>query len=141
TYLPIAALPHPWSISLDPATIQAVWLDLFGELERVGFRLICLLSGPGAPAHRLLLAETAERYMATPGREAIVVALQDVELARTAIRDPSDHAARWETSLMQAIRPDLVHLERLDPEQLRGRFTMPHTLRELGIVGRDPRTE
>lgn len=139
TYLSAAALPHPWSVSLGPATLRAVWVDLFGELERAGFEVICLLSGHHAPPHLLALAEAAEASMATPGRRALVVAVRDVELIRSAVHNPTDHGGRWETSVMEALRPDLVRLDQLDSEPLQESFWAHASYREFGIVGRDPR--
>ncbi len=44
-----------------------------------------------------------------------------------------DHAARWETSQLLALAPDLVHLERL-PE---GAIQPPH---QSAVLGEDPRS-
>jgi creatinine amidohydrolase/Fe(II)-dependent formamide hydrolase-like protein len=53
------------------------------------------------------------------------------ELVEGEIPEAGDHAAAWETSLMLALRPDLVDLSRLpaegDEEAL------------IGVWGRDPR--
>ena len=50
-------------------------------------------------------------------------------LVRDVIPTAGDHAGAWETSLMMAMRPELVDLSRLpeDPEE-----------RLIGIGGRDP---
>ena len=42
----------------------------------------------------------------------------------------ADHAAKSETSNMLYFRPELVHMDRLDPEKF-----------PLGVSGPDPRTE
>src|SRR3989337_1735559 len=43
--LPITALPHQLSISIRADVVREAWLDLFRELGRAGFRLVCLVSG------------------------------------------------------------------------------------------------
>jgi len=53
------------------------------------------------------------------------------ELVRDEIPQAGDHAAAWETSLMLALRPDLVDLSRLPAGE------DPQTL--IGVGGRDPR--
>jgi creatinine amidohydrolase len=58
-------------------------------------------------------------------------AVTGYELVRDQIPDAGDHAAGWETSLMMALRPELVDLGRLPEDR---------SLRAIGTGGaRDPR--
>jgi creatinine amidohydrolase/Fe(II)-dependent formamide hydrolase-like protein len=52
------------------------------------------------------------------------------ELVRDEIPEAGDHAAAWETSLMMALRPELVDLSRL-PKSPKAKL--------VGVGGRDPR--
>ncbi|HUT74214.1 MAG TPA: creatininase family protein [Armatimonadota bacterium] len=97
------------------------------QMQSLGFRAIVLMAG-----HYPLLkhARAAVELYSLDG-ESRAWACTGYELVRDEIPDAGDHAAAWETSLMLALRPDLVDLSRLpagdDPKDL------------IGVVGRDPR--
>ena len=128
TYLPITSLPHPQSISFSTPHVAGVWDDLFAQLKAAGFRVVCLVSGHYAQGHEVVLAETAERVIRSGG--PLVLAGTPLSL----LSDPRllDHAGRWETSQLQAVRPDLVHLEKLP----KGSLPLAH---EVPVLGEDPR--
>jgi len=102
-------------------------LHVLFEMESLGFRVIVLMAGHypllrhARAAIEIYSLEGASRAWACTG----------YELVRDEIPDSGDHAAAWETSLMLALRPDLVDLSRLpagdDPDAL------------VGVHGRDPR--
>lgn len=127
-YLPITSLPHAQSLSIQAETVRRVWQDLFGELARAGFRLICLVSGHYAQGHEWVLSEIAESFSLSG--DAWVLAGTPLSLLEEP--DLLDHAARYETSQLLALRPDLVHLEALDPDDL----SHPH---RSAVLGHDPR--
>lgn len=98
------------------------------EIRSLGFRVACVMAG-----HYPLLAHAraACELFGLEARDACRAwAFSGYDLVRDTIPDAGDHAAAWETSLMLALRPDLVDLSRLpaDPE------TAP-----IGVFGRDPR--
>jgi creatinine amidohydrolase len=126
TWWPITALPHRFSLSIHSQVIQALWDGIFAELARVGFRVVVLLSGHYAHGHELVLMDAAEHAITTHGLLVLAVpplALVDEEML--------DHAAHWETALLMAIRPRLVHLEALEPGPLHPTTT--------AVLGDDPR--
>lgn len=127
-YLPITALPHQYSISIRTETVRLVWRDLFDELGRAGFQVICLVSGHYAQGHEWVLAEAAEQ--ATVDGTALVLAGTPLSL----LEDPEllDHAGRWETAQLLQFRPDLVDLEALDPNAL-------GDAHRSAVLGDDPR--
>jgi len=102
-------------------------VHLLFELQSLGFKVIVIMAG-----HYPLLnhAEAAIHLYRMQGR-AKAWACTGYELVREEIPEAGDHAAAWETSLMLALRPDLVDLSRLpagdDPNDL------------IGVHGRDPR--
>lgn len=125
TWHPITALPHRFSISINSDTIQALWDNLFSELARIGFKVIVLLSGHYAQGHELVLMDAAEHAIAKHNVLALAIppmALVDEEML--------DHAAHWETALMQALRPKLVDVDQLPLE------LVPAT---SAVLGQDPR--
>lgn len=127
TYLPITALPHRASLSFRSEHVAAVWRELFQRLGEVGFRVVCLVSGHYAQGHELELMAAAETVMEAGGPATLVGTplslLEEPELL--------DHAGRYETGQLLALRPDLVHLERLPEGET--------TPAETAVLGQDPR--
>jgi creatinine amidohydrolase len=126
TWWPITALPHRFSLSISSQVVQALWDGIFAELARAGFRVVVVLSGHYTHGHELILMDAAEHAIAVYNLLVLAVpplALVDEEML--------DHAAHWETALLLALRPRLVHLEALDAAPLH-----PAT---SGVLGADPR--
>ncbi len=101
-----------------------LWEELvvhtFSEIESLGFTTIVPY-----PGHYPLiepLERAIARYRADGGRSAVVV-LKDQDAG------VGDHAAKVETSLLLALRPDLVDLDELDPLEAA----------PTGVLGEDPR--
>ena len=96
------------------------------QLQRAGFRIV-VAHGHG-PSTRLFVNEGAtfgERYGLV-----ILTVWRDEDERDSDTEFQYDHAAANETSIMMALHPSLVHMERL-PEDL-GEWP-------LGIIGKDPR--
>ncbi len=109
------------TISLQSETYYAVIADVVSSLLRGGFRRIVLL-----PTHGGNFAPLATALERLPGRERErVVALTDLgvlfEIARLGEREHGVslaegglHAGEWETSMLLAIRPELVRMDRAE---------------------------
>lgn len=95
----------PYTLRL-PADVTepplAAVLDGFAEM---GFRAMCLVNG-----HYGLENSIAVRRAALACRSATVLPFADYELL-TDLGAAGDHAGVFETSLLWAVRPDLVHLD------------------------------
>jgi creatinine amidohydrolase len=128
TYLPITTLPHRLSISIRADVVREAWLDLFRELGRAGFRVICLVSGHYAQGHEIVLAHTAE----TVTRSGGPLVLAGTPLALLQEADLLDHAGLWETSQLLWARPELVDLTALPS----GPLPPAHL---VAVLGQDPR--
>ncbi len=110
------------------------WATLYrhalNQISTLGFSVIVTLSG------HYPLSEPAEwvseDYNET--EQARVISIIGCDLVEDLFHDErgkgGDHAARWETSLLMYLRPELVELERLDPD--------PNTVL-VGVLGEDPR--
>jgi len=96
------------------------------QMQSLGFRVVVLMAGH-YPLLRHARAAAVLYDLHGPCR---VWACTGYELVRDEIPEAGDHAAAWETSLMLALRPDLVDLSRL-----------PQGEKEalVGVNGRDPR--
>lgn len=111
------AFPH--TLRLPSAVTEPVLAAVLNELAGIGFRAICLING-----HYGLENSIAVRRAALACERAAVVPLADYELL-TDLGATGDHAGVWESSLLAAVRPDLVDLER--------EGELP------GVIGDDPR--
>lgn len=121
---------HRWpgTLSLEPATLTRLVVEVLGWAYHAGFRRMLILNGhvtnwaPLRSALELLRAEFDD----------CLVALRDVggvsERVRSAYSADADdwHANCAETSLMLAVAPDRVRLEEMaradDPDRTRGLF-------------------
>jgi len=131
TWWATTTLPHALSLHIPPSLFAALVKAILAELHRVGFRRVALISGHYAHPHELLLMEAAEEALGTRG--LLVLAAPPLALLGEAYLD---HAARWETSQLLALRPDLVRLERLDaitPEEA------GQEPARTAVLGEDPR--
>lgn len=128
-WLPVTPIEHAASLGAPAAAVAQLLTTLLAGLARAGCRLACVVSGHYAQGHELILVEAAERAMsADPG----LLVLGGTPLALLGDQSLLDHAGRWETAQLLAVRPDLVHLERLAPEA-------PRFPPADAVLGADPR--
>jgi creatinine amidohydrolase len=120
----VTALPHPASLSTPTVAMRALWDAMVEGLAAAGARVVCLVSGHYAQGHMLELYATAVR---AAGSGCHVLAATPLEPLDD--QDLLDHAGRIETSLLLAVRPDLVALDRF----------RPGPVRTVAVLGRDPR--
>ena len=118
---PVTTLPHPASLQVGTEGFRVVMDDTLGGLVRAGCRTIAVVTGHYAQGHEIELYEAALRTM-DDYPEVLVYAAAPLE----PLDDDGllDHAARIETALLLAIRPDLVRLDAYDG---------------TGALGEDPR--
>ncbi len=109
----------------DRAYVELLF-HILRQLESLGFEVVVLIAG-----HYPLLnhARAAVNWYQLEGR-ARAWACTGYELVRDQIPDAGDHAAKWETSLLISLRPELVDMSRLpsDPNEPL-----------IGVGGIDPR--
>jgi creatinine amidohydrolase len=133
---------YPYTIIVRDQLLGELLDEILAGLYRTGFRVIVLLTGhyPGeqveavkAAASRFLQAHPDSRVWALPEHEAYPAQLR------------ADHAARWETSILQYLRPELVHMERISEAARPGAPTATRSLEEMnasgplhGILGENP---
>lgn len=133
---------YPFTIMAPAAQpIEQLLALTLRRLKDFGFRRVLLLSGH-FPDTQL---EMIDRLAATWGAK-------DFEVIATAVNRfqglplPPDHAGEFETALLYALHPDLVHMERLPPlaevpvmtdDWQASRHEPQHAI--WGVVGADPR--
>ncbi len=123
---------------LRPETFRNLLLDVYEAMRRRGFRAIVVLSGHWSIEHNIAaIRATGEEFRRSHPTTGWLL-LTDQEVVPD-LRYPVEHAAGGETSLLLAIRPDLVALDKTfetglslrrfyagEPEHLRRRAETPH---------------
>ena len=126
-----------------PETFCALLLDIYEAMRRRGFRAIVVLSGHWSVEHNIAaIRATGEEFRRTHPTTGWLL-LTDQEVVPD-LHYPLEHAAGGETSLLMAIRPDLVALDKTletdrslrpyyagAPEHLRRRRESPN--RYIGV--------
>jgi len=141
-------LGFPGSLSLRPQTLVSVILDLLESAYQHGFRHILILNGHGGntAAIQTALAEALNElhglqvHLGIWWREPEVKAVMEEAFPGEA----SGHADASETSMVLAIRPDVVRLDRVEysPEAPEPGFLTRQVFMEQfphGVIGSDPR--
>jgi creatinine amidohydrolase len=121
----------PLTLEFKRATVMQLLTEYLEQLSDIGFRLVVVVCGHYGPPHLAALIEAATAFTIwQPQRNTRVWVLPDFDPV-TDLGYHGDHAARWETSVLMALRPELVDLGRLDDTTAGAAG---------GILGEDPRT-
>ncbi len=117
-------LEYPGTLSAGPRTYLDLLRDLLENLLHHGFRRILILNGHGGNITPLKQAifETRQRYRARTDLLLLGASYWDFHdpqaIGQGFVQNAVGHACEWETSMMLAIRPDLVRpfesLRRMD---------------------------
>lgn len=93
-----------------PETYHNLLLDIYEAMRRRGFRVIVVVAGHWSGPTVAVIRKTGEEFLASHPemRWAVII---DYQLAG-GLPYPHEHAAGGETSLLMAIRPDLVDLSK-----------------------------
>lgn len=120
----------PFTLEFKRDTIKQLLTDYLEQLSDVGFKLIVVLTSHYGPPHTAALIEAANLFTIwETERDTRVWVIPENELGlHEGYR--GDHAAKWETTIMMHLRPDLVKMERLSDETAGAKG---------GILGEDPR--
>ena len=109
-----------------PATVVAQLLEeALVQFASMGFRVIVLVNGHCGLENSRVVRRVALSVMERATTTVLPIADYEVLLE---LGNDGDHAGHWETSLLLAARPDLVHLDAIPAE---GSVD--------GVIGADPR--
>jgi creatinine amidohydrolase len=141
-------LGFPGSLSLRPHTLASVVVDLLESAYVHGFRRILLLNGHGGNTAAIQTAQ-AEALNELNGLEVRLGNWWQEPEVKAVLDDafpgqPGGHSDVGETSVVMAIRPDVVRLERAQhsPDSPRPSFLTRQVFLEHfphGVIGSDPR--
>lgn len=110
----------PGTVAIEPLLLFQVLQGILDEIGRNGFKKIIIWNGHGGNTH--LLHFLGQCSLWAPKPYSLYMPLQSLTPERQAawerLRDTSHggHACEVETSMLMAIHPDLVHMDRV-PEQ------------------------
>ncbi len=94
----------PLCLNMNPSTQQALLLDLARVLERSGIRKLVILNGHGGNCFRQIIRELQPRV------KLLLCQIHWFRCVNPApfFETPGDHAGELETSVIQALAPELV---------------------------------
>lgn len=145
-------LAFPGTLSMSESTFHALVADIVRSLAMGGFRRVVLLPthggnfGPLAAAlEKLGPVENLEICALTDVTALLTIAARGAAEHGVPLEEGGLHAGEWETSMLMAIDPDLVTLDRGEPgftgdpqEALGAIFAAGvHTIAPNGVIG-DP---
>ena len=113
------------NLPVTEAFLRGLLTTTLERLEKVGFKAAILISGHTCTEQRDLMRDIAGSYQGAMA----VYGTDDMEWADN-IDFHSDHAAKWETSILWYVRPELVDIYRLPRDT---------TVELEGVYGDDPR--
>lgn len=103
---------HPGTITISPDTLRQLTLDIVRDAYKKGLRNFILLSGHGGGLHINALKEVAEKLIEEiDGIKIAVICPYNLlweRLQEIAETENDSHAGEIETSLIMALRPELV---------------------------------
>ena len=117
---PLAFTPAPFgarfpgTVSLEPATLRTLVPDVARDLARSGFAALVLANAHLDPAHLGALHAAVDACRAAGGAPVVFPDLTRRPWAQRLgdeFRSGACHAGRFETSIVLAMRPDLVREE------------------------------
>ena len=129
------AAEFPGTVSLRPATVTAVLVDLARSLARHGFRVLAVANAHLDPGHLAAIEAAAAQNR---GEKSARIVCPDVTRKPWAprlteeFRSGACHAGRYETSIVMAARSELVH------ESIRR--SLPANPRSLSVAIRSGQT-
>lgn len=96
---------------LRPETYHNLLLDIYKAMRRRGFRVIVVVSGHWSEQYNLAAIPASGEQFLAQRSDMKWILLTDQEVVPD-LHYPREHAAGGETSLLMAIRPDLVDLSK-----------------------------
>ncbi len=133
-FFSMGGMMFPWTFKYSPAIVARLVYGTLNQLFSYGFRTVFIITGHYPVSQVLLLMGVAEAFMAA--HDAVVVALPEFAVTSNLGYD-GDHAAKWETSIMMELFPDLVD----EKEMSRVSGKKGFQLAQHGIHGENPAEE
>jgi len=102
------------TLTFTEGTLRPLFREIFKQIEKVGGRVLLLLTGHYGPCQVDFIKSVAAEHNAT-GSPLIVIAQPEYEDVEVDGQRPADHAGKWETSMFWHMYPQLTHMENFKP--------------------------
>jgi creatinine amidohydrolase len=124
SYWAAGGVPYPYTLKLPGTVVEPLLVALFEQFGEMGFRVITAFTGHFGLEQTLILKRAAHTVMKRS--PVAILPITDYDLIPELYA--GDHAGIGETSLLWALRPDLIHLDAVNADQPLD-----------GVLGADPR--
>jgi creatinine amidohydrolase len=95
-------------------TVKSLFLELFAQLEKVGVKIIVMITGHYGDFQVNLVKEAAREFM-RKSRVKIIAQPEYEDIFLDDGSQPADHADMWESSFGLALMPHLVKMSKFKP--------------------------
>lgn len=124
SYWAAGGVTYPFTLKLTAAVIEPLLVAVYDAFAEMGFRTIVAITGHFGLEQTLVLKRAALTVMERS--PVTILPLTEYDLVTDTYT--GDHAGIGETSLLWALRPDLIRLDAVPPDQSLD-----------GVLGADPR--
>ncbi len=125
SYAAVGGVPYPYTLDLPIEVIEPLLVATFEQFGAMGFKVIVAFTGHFGLAQTLTLKRAALTVM---GRSPVTILPVTEYDMTTDIGYKGDHAGEGETSLLWALRPELIRLDAVEAGEPLD-----------GVLGPDPR--
>jgi creatinine amidohydrolase len=99
------------TITFSKPLVKQILTEYYANLEKMGAKVVAMLTGHYGPYQVETITEAAQEYMAHSKMRIIAQPeYEGTDFSRFPCNP--DHADKYETSLMMAVRPDLVQMDK-----------------------------
>lgn len=102
------------TLTFSEKCLTLLFTELLGELEKVGAKVVLILTGHYGPCQVDFIKKVAADFQASHPHMRII-AQPEYEGVTVEGESPEDHAGVWETSMFWHLHPELTHMDRFDP--------------------------
>jgi len=121
----------PFTFKFSKKALKRNTWIMMKALYEMGFRYVILITGH-YPGSQVKNVKKAAQKFTKKYQDAFALGIPEQALV-TDLGYIGDHAGEWETSIMMAINPDFVDIDRIEKDLLYSERLARH-----GIMGRDP---
>lgn len=101
------------TLTFSEACLTLLFTELLAELEKVGARVVLILTGHYGPCQVDFVKKVAADFQAAHP-DMRIIAQPEYEGVTIDGESPEDHAGLWETSLFWHLHPELTHMDRFN---------------------------
>ena len=109
------------TLTFSEKCLTLLFTELLGELEKVGAKVVLILTGHYGPCQVDFVKKVAADFQKEHPHMRII-AQPEYEGVQVEGESPEDHAGLWETSLFWHLHPELTHMDKFNEIPNRKRY-------------------